>query len=212
MIKEIYTKLEKYKSIFELPRLFLINHFSELKKEVDFSFTKTILKTADTLIKEKLTKNWLEIISYIETFEKECLTRQKTNKFNDEIETKCSETIDLLETELIIIIELKNDNEKNKYFTIDIKNKILPFKNNKFKFFESLINDFTNIIEEALLEINKVLFLNKTVEFIPKDYMDSCKISFFSEMDPQIAVGKLIIIKNDFFKKEDIFQTDFNKS
>ena len=71
--QQMLKKLEGLKSIVELPKLYLANYFQELRNKVDKEmFSKQILHENDNEMKNELNQNWKEMISKIESFEKEC--------------------------------------------------------------------------------------------------------------------------------------------
>ena len=67
--------------------LYLANYFSELKAIVDLNFALKQLNEKDAEKKNKLTEIWQQMIQTIELFEKECISKNKQNRFED-IETK----------------------------------------------------------------------------------------------------------------------------
>lgn len=158
------AELEDLKNIFTYPRYYLSNYFSNLRHEVDSEFVRKDLKETNQQIKTEIKKNWIEMISKIDTFEQECFNKQIKNSFNDHINTKqTSELINLIET------ELKNEEIDEQ----SIKNRIY----------------------DEILKLEKVLFLNKLMVFLPKQqgYYSVCK-----RLDMNTTVGILIYITNDY--------------
>ena len=95
----------------------------------------------------------------------------------------------------------KNECFKNQKTNKFIK-KITEKLDNRIKFINENINDknITDIIEEEIFYLEKVLFMNQTIIFLPND----CKLEkFFKKMNKFTTVGKLIII-NEFFSKKDL--------
>lgn len=95
---ELNEKLNRLKLIHEVPRLHLSNHFSDLKAEIDLEFVTKHLKEKDLNVKHELKQNWIEIITYIESFENEFLKRQSTNKFNETISKQTTSNIEYVES------------------------------------------------------------------------------------------------------------------
>ena len=70
------TKMNDYlKNLIESPRLFGISYyFNELRTEIDLSFSlKTDLSAKNV---------WIQMIQRLDSFEKECLNKHKTDQFN----------------------------------------------------------------------------------------------------------------------------------
>ena len=96
--QQMLKKLEDLKSIVDMPNLFLANYFQELRNNVDKEmFSKQILHKNDIEKKNELNQIWIELISKIDSFEKEC-------KNKDELQSN-SNRID----EIKIILDNKNE-------------------------------------------------------------------------------------------------------
>lgn len=62
------------------------------------------------------------------------------------------------------------------------------------------LQDIKDSIYDEAYKLKKILFSNQTIEFIQKD---DCLIkNWFSEMNMDISVGKLLIINSQFFDKK----------
>lgn len=62
------------------------------------------------------------------------------------------------------------------------------------------LQDIKDSIYDEAYKLKRILFSNQTIEFIQKD---DCLIkNWFSEMNMDISVGKLLIINNQFFDKK----------
>ena len=72
--QEMLKKLEDLKMIVVIPKLYLANYFQELRNNVDKQmFPKQILHYNDNEeMKNELNQIWVEMISKIDSFEKEC--------------------------------------------------------------------------------------------------------------------------------------------
>lgn len=206
-------ELDDYKSMFEIPRLYLSNHFIDLRNQVDKAYTQKLIdKSIDKQVVDNLNKHWLEMINKINEFESDCLKRQKTNKFKQEIEAKNKETIKEIETslsktseEIESMIKKYTNNKKKQSFNNseslkDLKSIAMPF-------------NFKDIIEERALELNKILFLKKTIIFIEKSNSKWDRLvlrQFLNGVDAKLRVGKLVVIPNDYFSSKQVYKS-FNQ-
>ena len=76
--QKMIKKLEDLKLIVEMPKLYLANYFQELRNKVDLEmFSKQILHNNEIEMKNELNQNWIEMISKIDTFEKECKNKDE---------------------------------------------------------------------------------------------------------------------------------------
>jgi hypothetical protein len=80
--EEINKNFEKLKQIFQFPRFYLSEYFTNLKTEVDLAFSLEEQQADD---RTEFKKNWVDMIQRIENFEQECFKKKKTNVFNDVI-------------------------------------------------------------------------------------------------------------------------------
>ena len=76
---------------------------------------------------------------------------------------------------------------------------------------KDLIARFERISDEAILDLNKILFLNRTIVFLGIYSWKIFSFRFFSDIEPNLAVGKLVVIRNYFISKEDVFQVYNNR-
>lgn len=89
---------ERLKSMFQCPRLFLSNYFTDLKAEIDSAYA---LKESELITdKTLLNKNWIETIKRVEAFEAECFKAKKKNEFNKEFQQAVLQTIAQIEDDL----------------------------------------------------------------------------------------------------------------
>ena len=71
--QQMLKKLDDLKLIVEIPKLYLANYFQELRNKVDKEmFPKQILHNNDIEKKNELNQIWVEMISKIDSFEKQC--------------------------------------------------------------------------------------------------------------------------------------------
>lgn len=163
---EVKDKLAYLKSIFELPRLFLTEFFSDLKSQVDISFATKELKEKDANLRSEIKQNWLEIINKIEAFEKECFKAHKSNVFDKEI------------TEAILFIENNLDSQKNSVVIIEdltyklektlFLNRTIAFitRSDEFERFFKKLNKRTTV--GKLIYIKNAYFSKKVINLLQK--------------------------------------------
>lgn len=94
--------LDRLKNINTFPRFYLSNYFSDLRTEVDLAFATQDLHETDQTLREKIKKNWTEMILKINEFEQECLLKLKNNSFNNsQITDQTEQLINLVESNFI---------------------------------------------------------------------------------------------------------------
>lgn len=164
---------EELKLIIETPRMSIIyicDHFSDLKSQVDLAYFKKDISTTELDKKIKLKENWIQIILQIEQFEKECLKNLNSN-FN--------ESISKFE---IIEKKLKNINNLGKN--------------------DLLIEELNDLTYDEMINIQRKLFLNKTMVFLEKSNCTDSEIILKIENDT--TIGYLLVISNEYFGKKAI--------
>ncbi len=175
-LEKLNKDLDELKTLFQLPRLYMSNFFSDLKRDIDLASVKHAAaanlnnNNNDNLEQTNLLKKaWTDIIQRVDTFESECFNLLRTNKFSSEITNELNETIKLIEDKL-----------------------------NNLVYREDVI-DLSEIIYENIYKLEKIIFQNKTITFIDKL---QCKLyELFNEMDAKIAFGKLLVVENYYFGK-----------
>ena len=152
---QMLQKLEDLQIIVEIPNLYLANYFQKLRNNVDKEmFPKQILQKDDTEMKNKFSEIWIEMISKIDSFEKEC------TKNKDELQSNLNQINE-------IRIMLENQNETT---TLDkIEDKIQDEELNLFKkLFQNKTIIFENIFRKEdhkrLLIVNDEYINWKTEE------------------------------------------------
>lgn len=184
-LEEFKQLFDKYQFMFKCPRLYLSNHFSDLKQKVDSAFNQKLFNRPDEKIKFNLTQNWLEIIEYIESFEKDCLAEQKTNKFNEEITNGYKQTIETIVADL---------NQTGGIIT-----------NKNLKILYKKIHELNEIL--FLKKTMSFVFKKQLEEPIEKNFTNN----FFKEMDWNATVGKLIVTNFDYFSDKEILEAYFQE-
>jgi hypothetical protein len=168
-LNEISQKIENLKFMFECKRLFLANYFSELRNHVDLAHYTKIESQQDENLKKKITENWLSMIAFIDSFEKECLKKSPNNRYSESLTTKLNQTI--------------------QYIQVEMSNLSLEDEN----LFDKKTDEIDDLTYEGVFEMEKILFEKKTLFWfdnhdILKDYMN-----------PETMFGKLIFIRNEHF-------------
>lgn len=116
----ILKELDKLKQLIELPKYYVSEKISDLKREIDLEFQSQISKQVERNKSEKLTSDWLELIAYVDSFQDDCLkclkqeTRHATLEIIQKIENSCTKDghmIDLIQNE---IAKLENELFMNK--------------------------------------------------------------------------------------------------
>jgi len=125
----LLNDLDNLKKITELPDLYLANYFEGLRNKVDKEFaTKQQELKNDREKKEELDKLWLNMITKIDSFEKNCIRKiynldANKIKINElEIKLKNDKFIDLKQTQDEI------DKEENNLLQNVFQNKTILFR------------------------------------------------------------------------------------
>ena len=85
--QQILKKLEDLKLIIEMPKLYLANYFQDLRNKVDLEMvSKQILHNNHIEKKNELNQIWIEMISKIDSFEKECKNKDELKSNLNQIE------------------------------------------------------------------------------------------------------------------------------
>ena len=115
-------ELEDLKQIYEMPRLYLANFFSDLRNQVDFQI---VSKQSNIENIHELNRVWLEIIKKINSFENKCANK----KIGDEPALKKRlETLDNeLNNEFKTNISVGIQNEQELLLKKLFKNKTIAF-------------------------------------------------------------------------------------
>lgn len=215
-IKELKPKLNKHKDMLEYPRFALSNHFSDLQNEVDLAFNQKLLEQSDETIKVEINRNYSEMIKYIQSFDTECLSKLNSKRVKQLTADEPKEKIEMIEKEFDALHQ-EIEIETNKCFDFEAKNTDYAVNDThnvyiekKIKDFESTVQKYEQITNDEILELNRKLFLNKTVTFFARRD-DLIEDFIFKEMDNETTVGKLFITSIDVFNKEDIIRAYYDK-
>ena len=177
---ELMSEFERLKFIFECPRLFICNHFDELRCQVDLTFCAKFNKSSHETTnnqqqaKSQLTENWTDIIKAIDSFEAKCLKHKSLNKFNLVMSHETVQKIKAIER---LIKQLSASNQED--------------QSDQVKYAKNLIYDET-------FKIEKILFLNQTLVFLDES---TCRIK---NVFNKSSVGKLLLIRNEYFGQKSI--------
>ena len=129
--QEMLQKLEDLKSIVELPKLYLANYFQELRNKVDIEMvSKQMLHNNHIEMKTELNQIWVEMISKIDSFEKQC------TKNIDDLQSNVNRIEE-------IRITLDNQNEATNLQLIEDK-----IQEEEFELFKKLFKNRTIIFED----------------------------------------------------------------
>ena len=190
-----YELLKEYEQIKMLnnPLIYITGYFSDLRSEIDLSFAKLKKKVYAENIKT-LNTNCDQMITRVNLFEKECLNNQTINKIDETIQTNGFKRLEMIHKKLI---ELKKVMESIS------KQKVLDTNTNEaIKKKSELFIDIQHLIYSLRIEMECLLFMNKSIMFLDRNKCLNSKI--FDQLDKQTAVGKLIIITNVYFSIQSI--------
>lgn len=140
-LTELNHNLDNLKSLFTCKRLYLAEYFLELRNQIDLKVNK-IIELNETN-REEITKNWLQIIEFINSYEKQCFKTCSNNKFSNEITLQVNTAIELIES------KINNSN-------IDLDDET----------FELITDQIDDHIYENILKLERIIFLNKTIFYL----------------------------------------------
>lgn len=166
---ELNRNIDSLKLIFACKRLYLADYCAELKAIVDLAHYKKIESQHDHSLREDIHDNWILMIKFIDSFEKECLKKSPTNRFADCVTNKTTDTIQKIDA-MITSLSLDDDN------VFDAQTEVIE-----------------NLTYDCLHELEQILFQQQTLFFfgnsqVLQDYMN-----------PETMFGKLIFIRNSHF-------------
>jgi len=137
------NEIEEICSLVEIPRLFISNHFIDLKSEIDLFFVQ-LNQTEKT---EKNNKLWLDIIEKVNKIEIECLVNPNLQCFGAEIK----EEIVKLESNRVKLSDSRITQLKFKIESFLLQNQTITFMNKRLL-----------IVTDAYLNKNNIKTLENT--------------------------------------------------
>ena len=187
-ISNTLKMLENLKLLFEIPRLYISNYFSEIRKEIDIAVNEKLFKNSPTS-NVILNENWGLIIEKLHSYETACLRNFPKNKFNNSITNETISFIGSLEQKLKSVTNQgHNESFTEEYFqSINIE-----------------LNQLENEIYDVIVQLEKIAFENMCFIFIDQKMskLDGC----FGTMNKETTAGKLLIIKNEYFGQRGILR------
>jgi hypothetical protein len=190
IISELTQKYEQVK-LLEKPQIYLVNHFSELRSELDSAFIKKKKQVSNIEKWKKLQENWSLLLNKINEFEKECI---QAVKLTDEIVIERNSQLQIIKSRMT---ELK-DVLRN----ISKQSNIIKQGNEAIKKRDELICDINFSLKQLRAKMEQILFLNSTIIFLNKNASTNDKI--FNDLDSDTTVGKLVLIRNQYFTRANI--------
>ena len=181
---KLNQQLEELKIILDSPKIFLRKYFLELRNDINNSFIQQH-EYIDETQKSSLLENWLEIITKLNEFENNCYSH-----LVNELDHKVFDTSKL---------KLSQLNKRNSMNSI-----------------EMLCQEIHDLIQSEKFKVERTVFCNKTIFFMSKfklndnlplvDHFNKKSeiLRLFEKMNPDVTAGKLIIINDEYFNKEDL--------
>lgn len=99
-LNELRQDLDAFLSVYQFPKFYLSNYFSELRNKIDVSFFNKNSQETDYEIKNELNENWIQMIEKINSYERLCTNCQRTNKFDMQTTKETNQEINLIESKL----------------------------------------------------------------------------------------------------------------
>jgi len=164
-----------------------------MKFKIDILIDPLILECELETKKVKLTDNWLEIIDKIKLLESQCISHHSMTTF--EFNTEQFDVLKIKLNDLSAQVDTYLAEYQNDTSTINCNNQLV---NDNLA-----IANLTDIINRIQFNLDKSLFLNKTIVFLERDaHLD--KEDYLARMDPALTVGKLLVISNIYFSLDEI--------
>ena len=227
-VEILEKKFDYLKEVFKQPRLALSCYFSDLRNQVDLACIKKTNSLETDADKKIVNKNWSAIINRINSFEEECLNRQVDNEFDVDVAQRARDSIQLIESKLndyrqsqAVVAkneEEKEENEEKQTDTDSESDSGSESENDEND--NEAFNMLADLIYDALFELQKILFLNKTMFFLlfrkdsyyrtySENYQNNFRqqfpnasthrtVNIFKKMNEATCVGKLIVILNGY--------------
>lgn len=209
-IAKLYEELNLLKNMLESPDSFITSFFSDLKAEVDLAFTKQLILDSNNKNMFRLNETYTQMIERIESFEKECLSNQTTNAFNNDIVLELNESIELVTSKITNLYKHASEHDVGKtckkfqinHMNILHKNLYIDLlysndedSNQSLNQVDELEQEISDLIHEQMFKIEKILFMNKTIMFLEKTKPRD------KHLANDMTVGKLVFITNEYIGK-----------
>lgn len=174
----VITQINNLKVLIEIPSMYINNYFIDIRNEIDLAVTEKQIKENGHL-DENLNKNWIQMIDLLYAFETECLARLKSKKLFYDIEKNGKDFIQSIDLKLS-----KLEKEVYQETTHETAAEL-----------EKLENE----VYDETFKFEKIVFMNRTVVYLDKN--NSKLENYFENMNPKTTIGKLVVVKNEYFGK-----------
>lgn len=191
------NQLEKLKIVTESSKSYLADYFSDLRNQIDICFFEKKLKNDSHLLHD----NWKSLINRTHLFE---ISLKKIELDENQIkETKQN----------IEIIEKKIDSFKNLAMELESENESDSEEDEDGEI--KLYLEITDLINEEIIKLERILFMNKTIIFLESQKFKSNLMNTFKDefgnhkclidkLDIDSSFGKLLIVNNQYLGKQAI--------
>lgn len=193
-LKELQQTFNDYKSLLTDPELYAWSFFDSLRNQIDIEVNNKLTKLK-SLDKERcqpiINESWQTVIERVNEFEKECKFNLTTNKsISNLTREELGEHFKQKEQILACLSEKVAKLNPEKYGPVILK---------------EIQANIDNIYLNGVAKKEKVLFMNKTIFFLPWKENE-----IFVNMDPQTSFGKLVLVRNQHVDQLSI-ETTFEK-
>lgn len=207
-INQIRTDLNELKLAFRSPKLYIANYFDELQNQIDVEyeiFQQTLLAHKDNKLDADL-KGLLKMSQENAETDEEILVKARQDQELMIDQVKCAQKIcitnlqtDQFNDNLLINIALMSQQTRNAIDTVE------NFLNNSpDSGHEKKINEIGELIEDTLLNIQRALFLNKSILFLSEELLVQIFLKSYSmkwEKFYTKSFGYLIRVEDTFISK-----------
>lgn len=172
-VEQLKTYLNNLKSVIKSPRLYLSDFFTDLRNTIDIQCESSIQKLTDDEASKSL--EWQSLlISEVDAFEKECLSKLNNNG--------------VLTNSLIKQV-------KHVMTAIEVNSKTGALVDSP------KLNEIKCLLEETTSDILKVLFRNQGIVFLSKEFLSSFIFEDLNESgfeDSIESFGLLVLIEDEY--------------
>jgi len=181
-VNQLNEDLTDLKAMVASPKVYLLESFTAFKNNIDIIAQNLVMehKSESESLRKDIFETQSSIIKQVEEFESETFKSLASVPFNEVLVNKANEYIVRIDSNLTRI-----KNEINQ--TTDINSDL-----------DLLIDTTELILNKISLELNKILFSNRTIVFIEKK-------RFQKKFDTKkLTIGRLVIIQDEYISKQSI--------
>lgn len=192
LVEILRSDFNDLSAAFSNPRIYLTNHFANLRNTIDIDCELYIQNNGDKQLES--TNQQISIINELCVFEKACLNNLPNGRFRDDsLYKRIKDMLDLIRTKLEGLDSLSNT------------------RHTEIKKIDELIYQTWTLLEREIFLAKTLLYLSR--QNLKRAYME-CEFPAYSEIDPEmdrsidkqisILFGVLYVIQDEFYCRQRI--------